>query len=75
VAYQVTFWDALLPVLLGWALLEGITHIPYLRVKRLDDWLWKLSTGTRGRVGIKELADRFARRLAERQEGRDELDR
>lgn len=75
VAYRMTFWQALAPVLLGWALLEGLTRVPFLRAKFLDDWLWKASTGAEARSRIEKMADEFARRLYERTDRRDGLDR
>jgi hypothetical protein len=37
VTYQFGFWESLATALLGWVLLELVTRIPWLRIRRLDN--------------------------------------
>jgi hypothetical protein len=50
VTYQFGFWESLATALLGWVLLELVTRIPWLRIRRLDNWLWQVTTGKTQRL-------------------------
>ena len=59
VSFQFSFWQALLCSVLGWLLLELISRIPFLRIKRLDSWLWHISTGTSRQLKTEEIVAQF----------------
>jgi len=59
VAFQFGFWQALLSTVLGWILYELIARIPILRIKTLDNWLWRLATGTPKLLETDELVDQM----------------
>ena len=59
VTFQFGFWEALLCSILGWAVLELLTRIPFLQIRRLSDWLWRLSTGTEKQLETGEIVTQF----------------
>jgi hypothetical protein len=59
VTFQFSFWEALLCSILGWAVLELLTRIPFLQIKRLSNWLWRLSTGTEKQLETGEIVAQF----------------
>jgi hypothetical protein len=54
------FWQGILACLLGWLFIQFIVHMPFLKVKSVDAWLWRVMTGTRERLDTQMLADRLA---------------
>lgn len=54
------FWQAILACLLGWLFIQFIVHMPFLKIKAIDAWLWRVMTGTRERLDTQMLADRLA---------------
>jgi hypothetical protein len=54
------FWQGILACLLGWLFIQFIVHMPLLRIKAIDAWLWRVMTGTRERLDTQMLADRLA---------------
>ncbi len=54
------FWQGILACLLGWLFLQFIIHLPILRIKAVDAWLWQVMTGTKERLDTQILADRLA---------------
>ena len=54
------FWQGILACLLGWLFIQFIVHMPLLRIKAIDAWLWRVMTGTRERLDTQLLADRLA---------------
>ena len=63
VTFRFGFWQALLCCAPGWVLLELATRLPILKIKRLDNWLWRVTTGTPELVETEELADQLATRI------------
>ena len=59
VTFQFGFWEALLCSILGWAVLELLTRIPFLQIRRLSNWLWRLSTGTEKQLETGEIVTQF----------------
>ncbi|GAB4453524.1 MAG: hypothetical protein Kow0031_35740 [Anaerolineae bacterium] len=55
------FWQGILACLLGWLFVEFIIHMPFLRIKAVDAWLWQVMTGTREKLDTQLAADRLAR--------------
>jgi hypothetical protein len=64
VTYQFGFWESLVSTLLGWVLLELATRVPWLRIRSLDDWLWRVTTGKALKLDTQTLADRLAEAAA-----------
>jgi hypothetical protein len=54
------FWQGIIACLLGWLFLQFIIHLPILRIKAVDAWLWRVMTGTRERLDTQMLADQLA---------------
>lgn len=54
------FWQAILACMLGWLFVQFVIHMPLLRIKAVDAWLWRVMTGTRERLDTQLLADRLA---------------
>jgi hypothetical protein len=54
------FWQGILACLLGWLFIQFIVHMPLLRIKAIDAWLWRVMTGTKDRLDTQLLADRLA---------------
>jgi hypothetical protein len=54
------FWQGIVACLLGWLFIQFIVHMPLLRIKAIDAWLWRVMTGTRERLDTQLLADRLA---------------
>lgn len=69
-AYAFSFWEALLCCALGWIVYELLTRLPLLRIERLSQWWWRVTTGTPEPIDIQTRADELAERgrllLAER---------
>lgn len=55
------FWQGILACLIGWLFVEFIIHMPFLRIKAIDAWLWRVMTGTREKLDTQLTADRLAR--------------
>ncbi len=55
------FWQGILACLLGWLFVEFIIHMPFLRIKAVDAWLWRVMTGTKEKLDTQLAADRLAR--------------
>jgi hypothetical protein len=54
------FWQGILACLLGWLFIQFVVHMPLLRIKAIDAWLWRVMTGTKDRLDTQLLADRLA---------------
>jgi len=54
------FWQGVLACLLGWLFIQFVVHMPFLKIKAVDAWLWRVMTGTRERLDTQMLADRLA---------------
>ena len=54
------FWQGILACLLGWLFIQFVVHMPFLKIKAVDAWLWRVMTGTRERLDTQMLADRLA---------------
>jgi hypothetical protein len=54
------FWQGILACLLGWLFIQFVVHMPVLKIKAVDTWLWRVMTGTRERLDTQMLADRLA---------------
>jgi hypothetical protein len=59
VTYGFGVWPTIVCSVLGWLLLTLLTRLPFLRIEALDNWLWKLSTGTEQELGTEEMVARF----------------
>lgn len=59
VIYDFNFSQVLVTSLLGWVFLVILTRIPFLRIQRLDDWLWRLATGTSKQMDAEEAVAEF----------------
>jgi hypothetical protein len=54
------FWQGILACLLGWLFIQFFIHMPFLKIKAIDTWLWRVMTGTKERLDTQMLADRLA---------------
>ena len=54
------FWQGILACLIGWLFVQFIIHMPFLRIKAIDAWLWRVMTGTKEKLDTQMLADRLA---------------
>jgi hypothetical protein len=54
------FWQGILACLIGWLFVEFIIHMPFLRIKAVDAWLWRVMTGTKEKLDTQLAADRLA---------------
>lgn len=61
-AYAFNFWEAILCCALGWIVYELLTRLPLLRIKRLSQWWWRVTTGTPEPIDIQARADELAER-------------
>ncbi len=59
VAYSFGTWETIICSVLGWLLLTLLTRLPFLRVQRIDNWLWQLSTGTPQELDTEEMVAQF----------------
>jgi len=57
---QSHFWAAILACLLGWLLIQFITHMPIFKIKAIDAWMWRVMSGTSLRMDTLTLADQLA---------------
>ena len=72
VSFQFSFWEALLCSILGWAVLELLTRIPFLQIKRFSNWLWRLSTGTEKQLETGEIVTQFVDQASQPEEETDQ---
>ena len=72
VAYSFGLWPAMICSVLGWFLLTILARMPFLRIERLDSWLWKLSTGVPEELGAQEMVDQYVREVRSRAAGGEE---
>lgn len=61
VAYDFSFWPTLICSVSGWILLTFLARLPFLRVKRVDDFLWRFSTGVPEELNTQEAVERYMR--------------
>ena len=54
------FWQGIIACLIGWLFVEFIIHMPFLRIKAIDAWLWQVMTGTKEKLDTQLAADRLA---------------
>lgn len=59
VTYDFGFAEALTCAILGWMLIELITHFPALHFDALGNWFWRVTTGTTQRLQTQEIVDRY----------------
>ena len=57
--YQFNFWEALVAAVLGWILIELVTHLKFLHTEQIEDWVWRITTGTRKELQPQEMVDRY----------------
>jgi hypothetical protein len=57
---QSHFWAAILACLLGWLLIQFVTHMPIFKIKAIDAWMWRVMAGTSLRMDTLTLADQLA---------------
>jgi hypothetical protein len=63
VAYSFGTWQTIICSLIGWALLTLLARLPFLRIQRIDNWLWQLSTGTPQELGTEEVVAQFMQEI------------
>lgn len=63
VAYDFGFWPALICSVTGWFLLTFLARLPFLRVKRIDNFLWRFSTGTSEELNAQEAVAVYMREI------------
>jgi hypothetical protein len=54
------FWQGIIACFIGWLFVEFIIHMPFLKIKAIDAWLWRVMTGTKEKLDTQMLADRLA---------------
>ncbi len=54
------FWQGIIACLVGWLFVQFIIHMPFLRIKAIDAWLWRVMTGTKEKLDTQLIADRLA---------------
>jgi hypothetical protein len=59
VLYQFNLWEALVAAVLGWILIELVTHLKFLHTEQLEDWVWRITTGTRQELEPQEIVDDY----------------
>lgn len=56
---DIGYWYAMGISIAGWLLLELALRFPPLRIERLRNWYWRLSTGTQTRLKVDEMVHNF----------------
>ena len=57
--YSFHFFAALIASVLGWLLIELLTQLKFLRIDRLDDWIWRVTTGTPQELKPKDMVSKY----------------
>lgn len=57
--YSFQFFEALIASALGWLLIELVTQLRFLRIDRLEDWIWRVATGTPQELKPKEIVRKY----------------
>lgn len=57
--YDFHFFEALIASVLGWLLIELLTQLKFLRIDRLDDWIWRVTTGTPQELKPKDMVSKY----------------
>jgi hypothetical protein len=57
--YEFSFLQALVVAVLGWVLIELVTHLKFLRTDQLEDWVWRITTGIPQELQPQEIVDRY----------------
>lgn len=60
VTFQFSFWQALTCSLLGWIMIEVLTHFFDKPLHALDNWSWRIITGAATHLRVEDLAPRPA---------------
>lgn len=63
VTYSFGTWATIICSVLGWLLLTLLARLPFLRIQSIDNWLWRLSTGTPQEMGTEEIVAEFMREI------------
>jgi len=63
VAFTFGFWPALICSVLGWIFLTFLARLPFLRVERVDNFLWRFSTGVDQELNSKEAVAQYMREV------------
>lgn len=66
VAYDFGFWQALTCSVLGWVFLTFVSRLPFLRVDRVDRFLWRASTGVDQELNTKEAVAQYLEEIQSR---------
>ena len=66
------FWQGILACLIGWLFVEFVIHMPFLRIRAIDAWLWQVMTGTKEKLDTQMAADRLAQARGKLLRGRGE---
>ena len=67
VAYSFGIWPALICSVAGWVLLIFMARLPFLRVERVDNLLWRLSTGMDIELDSQEAVAEYMREVKSQQ--------
>ena len=57
--YQFSLLNALVCTIIGWLLIEFLTHFPPLRFEKIQEWIWRTTTGTEREMKPQEIVDRY----------------
>jgi hypothetical protein len=63
VAYEFGFWPALSCSVLGWILITFLVRLPFLRIDRIDNFLWRFSTGVDHELNTQEAVAQYMREM------------
>ena len=72
VAFTFGFWPSLICSVSGWIILTFLARLPFLRVKRIDDFLWRFSTGIDKELDSKEAVAQYMREIQSQQGNENE---
>jgi len=57
--YSFQFFEALIASVLGWLMIELLTQLKFLRIDRLEDWIWRMTTGTPQEMKPKDMVHEY----------------
>ncbi len=72
VAYDFGLWPAMICSVSGWFLLTFLERLPFLRVQRIDNFLWRVSTGRPEELSSQEAVDLYMREVRTLSENGDQ---
>jgi hypothetical protein len=72
VTFQFSFWQALICSALGWIVMELLTRLPFLQIRRFSTWLWRMSTGIPEQLQPGEIVNKYVDQAKQAAEESDE---